>query len=75
MLAPNDKVTISYRDATGDVIEQGWTVVDYNDGLVKLHRGAVSYREGSSPGDVIKIPARTKVVNMRSLNFLSAEIE
>jgi hypothetical protein len=75
MLSPSDKVTIRYRDATGEVIEQGWTVVEYDDGLVKLHVDGFSYREGSNPDDVIKVPARTKVVNMRSLSFLSAEIE
>lgn len=75
MLSANDKVTIRYRDATGEVIESGWTVVDYDDGLVKLHMPSVSYREGSSPKDVQTIPARTKIVNLRSSSFLSADIE
>ena len=75
MLTTNDKVTIRYRDATGEVIEQGWTVVEYDDGLVKLHIPAVSYREGSSPDDIRLIPARTRVVNMRSSSFLSADLE
>ena len=75
MLSPNDKVTILYRDATGEVVESGWTVVEYDDGLVKLHIPAFSYREGSAPDDIRVIPARTKVVNMRSSSFLSAELE
>jgi carbohydrate kinase (thermoresistant glucokinase family) len=75
MLSPNDKVTIRYRDATGFVIEQGWTVLEYDDGLVKLQMPAATYREGSDPAGVRTIPARTKVVNMRSFDFLSADIE
>ena len=75
MLNPNDKVTIRYRDTTGVVVEQGWTVLEYDDGLVKLHLPAVKYREGSAPGDVRTIPARIRVVNMRSYDFLSADIE
>lgn len=75
MLSPNDGVTIRYRDASGIVVEQGWTVVEYDDGLVKLHMPAATYREGSSPNDVRTIPARTRVVNMRSYDFLSADIE
>ena len=75
MLSPNDKVTIRYRDATGIVMEQGWTVLEYDDGLVKLHLPAAKYSEGSSPGDVRTIPARTRVMNMRSCDFLSADIE
>ena len=75
MLSPKDQVTIRYRDATGEVVESGWTVVEYDDGLVKLHRPAISYREGSAPNDTRLIPAHTKVVNMRSFSFLSAEQE
>jgi hypothetical protein len=75
MLTANDKVTIRYRDATGEVIEPGWTVVDYDDGLVKLHRLGFSYREGNSPDDLRSFPARTILINMRSFSFLSAELE
>lgn len=75
MLSAGDKVTILYRDATGEVKEPGWTVVEYDDGLVKLHRPAISYREGGAPSSVRVIPASTKIVNMRSLSFLSAELE
>ncbi len=75
MLSPDDRVTIRYRDAAGIVVEQGWTVVEYDDGLVKLNMPAATYREGSSPNDVRKIPARTKVINMRSYDFLSAEVD
>ena len=76
MLSTGDKVTIKYRDATGEVIESGWTVVEYDDGLVKLHRPAITYRSGSEPaGTSHQIPAATKVVNMRCLQFLSADIE
>ena len=75
MLTKNDKVTIRYRDATGEVVESGWTVVDYDDGLVKLYMPGFTYREGSSPTAPRKIPPRTKVVNMRSSSFLSADLE
>ena len=75
MLSPNDKVTLRYHDATGDVIESGWTVVEYDDGLVKLYMPEATHREGSSPKDVRVIPARTKVVNVRSYCFLSADLE
>ena len=75
MLSADDRVTIRYRDATGIVVEQGWTVVEYDDGLAKLHMPAATYREGSSPNDVRKIAARTKVVNLRSYDFLSADLE
>jgi hypothetical protein len=75
MLSPDDKVTLRYRDTTGEVIDSGWTVVEYDDGLVKLHKAAISYREGGSPNDVRVIPAQTKVVNMRSSSFLSADLE
>jgi hypothetical protein len=76
MLAPGDKVTIKYRDATGEVSESGWTVLEYDDGLVKLHRPAITYRSGNEPaGSSHQIPAATKVVNMRCLHFLSADLE
>ena len=75
MLSPNDKVTIRYRDTSGIVVESGWNVVEYDDGLLKLYVSAVTYREGTGPNDVRKIPARTKVVNMRSYDFLSADLE
>jgi gluconokinase len=75
MLSPNDRVTIRYRDTSGIVVEQGWTVLEYDDGLAKLHMPAATFREGSSPNDVRTIAARTKVINMRSFDFLSAEIE
>ena len=75
MLIPKDKVTSRYRDATGVVVEQGWTVLEYDDGLVKLYMAGFEYREGSAPGDTRTVPARTKVVNMRSYDFLSADIE
>jgi hypothetical protein len=75
MLSVGQKVTIVFRDATGEVEEAGWTVQNYDDGLVKLHRPAVKYREGSDPkGRVRTLPARTKVVNMRSHLFLHAEV-
>lgn len=75
MLSVNDKVTIRYRDATGEVVESGWTVVEYDDGLVKLHIPSASYREGGDPDGLRVIPARTKVVNLRSSSFLSVDIE
>lgn len=74
MLKNGDKVTVTYRDATGEVIEGGWIVVDYDDGLVKLHRPSAIYRSGSDPDASRTIPAATKVFNMRSHGFLSAEI-
>ena len=76
MLTAGDRVTIKYRDATGEVIEAGWTVVEYDDGLVKLHRPAITYRSGNEPaGSSHQIPDATKVVNMRCLQFLSADLE
>ena len=74
MLSPNDKVTIRYRDATGEVTESGWTVVEYDDGLVKLYYPAAAYREGNNPNDIRVIPARTKILNLRSYNFLSIDL-
>ena len=76
MLNPSDKVTIRYRDATGEVVESGWTVVEYDDGLVRLHRNAVTYRSGNeAAGTSHVIKAATKIVNMRSTSFLSADLE
>ena len=76
MLNSGDKVTICYRDATGEVIEGGWTVIEYDDGLVKLHRDAVTYRSGNEPAGMSHvIKAANKIVNMRSTSFLSANVE
>lgn len=75
MLSSGDRVRIRYRDATGDVTEGDWTVIEYDDALAKLKQPDAVYREGSDPDFERVIPGRVMVVNLRCFNFLSAELE
>jgi hypothetical protein len=75
MLSPGDRVRIRYRDATGDVTEDGWTVIEYDDALVKLKQPDAVYREGSEPDLERVLPGRVMVVNLRCFNFLSVEVQ
>jgi len=62
MLKPGDKIIITDSDGKQLSVSSGWTVVIYNDGLIKVKR------KGTSGEEVL-------IYNMRSTSFHSVEYQ
>ena len=72
MLKPGDIVNLTYYKGETEMVDKGWVVDDYDNGLLKAHEpgGRIEVR-----GKVIEWgDARPTIFNLRSTSFVRAEL-
>jgi len=76
MLKSGDKVKLVYYEREGQTESGNWLVEGYNNGLLKVTRGASAF-ERVVLERAGREPSKKKIVvfNLRSIGFLKAELE
>ena len=73
MLEPGDKVLLTYYESDGIVTSGGWTVIEYDDGLLKAYQSQQRVYEDKEIA-IEKTVSKPTIFNMHSTGFLKAEV-